>query len=151
MAQCHLHTIDHEVPNAALEWDIDSVGRLFHFSRNPTQEHLLQVDRLVIGEGRLSLGLLVHLDRKRSAWKTKCKKGLTQMQKCTKTFMKSVKLTCRGTSRCAVNAPYHRWVGPAQVAWWHGEDCDCQWTPVPPGSLCSAWQRGRAVEDGRKL
>lgn len=67
MTQCHLHIIDHEVPYAALEWDIDSVGRLFDFSGNPAQEDLLQVDRLVIGKGRLSLGLLVHLDRQSSA------------------------------------------------------------------------------------
>lgn len=79
MTQFHLHTIDHEVPYAALEWNIDSVGCAFHFSGNTAQEDLLQIDRLVVREGRLSLGLLVHLYRQQSVWETKCKKCPTQI------------------------------------------------------------------------
>lgn len=107
-----------------------------------------------------SLGRDVSLLASSSTWTAKdlreqrATKSLPQIQIFTKTEFKeawSVKLTCQGASRCAVCAPYRHWAGSAQVVWWHGEGCDCQWTPGPPGSLCSTWQRGRAVEGRTEL
>ncbi len=64
--RCYIHSVDHEVPYTSLERDVGSVGRLLYFCRNTTKEDALQAHWLVVGKRRLPLGLLVHLNRKRS-------------------------------------------------------------------------------------
>lgn len=49
----YVHSVDHEVPNASLEWDVGSVGCLLHLCWNSSEEKALQADRLIIRERRL--------------------------------------------------------------------------------------------------
>lgn len=64
--RCHIHSVDHEVPYASLEWDVGSVGGLLHLCGNTTEEEALQAHWLVVGKRCLPPGLLVHLNHEGS-------------------------------------------------------------------------------------
>ena len=61
----YIHSIDHEVPYASLEWNIGSVGFLLYFCRNTTKEDALQADWLIVGKCRLPLVFFIYLNCKR--------------------------------------------------------------------------------------
>ena len=118
--RCYVHSVDHEVPYASLEWDVGSVGRLLYFCRNTTEEDALQAHRLVVGERCLPLGLLVHLNCKRSDGTQRQKNTKYYIYFCrVKVFNRDKKhtqtLTCQAASLCAASALSHHSVRLARL------------------------------------